>query len=99
MIPLQLSCSVRRRQGSLHLTAPRMSPRWSVSAGITALIVGAAMIGGGFFVLVQGLEKHWPVVGRGLAFVVLFEGVGVLLAGLHRFIGIGDWVTNQGRSF
>src|SRR5215217_7653922 len=81
------------------MTAPEISPRWSVGAALTAIIVGAFMIVGGFFVVVRGLENDWPRFGRAVAFVALFEGLGMVLAGLHRFVAIGAWVADQGRSF
>ena len=57
------------------------------------------MMVAGYSGIMRGLDRDWPGPLRMAAFLVLFEGLGVLLAGQHRFTGLGAWVSDQGKSF
>ena len=81
------------------MTVPETSRRWSPRASLTAIVVGLLTIGLGYVSLMRGLEASWPIALRAVSFVALFEGLGILFAGLHRFTSLGTWVSDQGRSF
>ena len=99
MIPLQLSSGVMWHHDSFAMTVLNTTQRWSVRAALSAIAIGACMIVAGFLGVTRGLDDQWPIPIRGASFVVFLEGLGVLLAGQHRFTGLGGWVSNQGRSF